>query len=86
MEYIFLPLLTASASFMGANTSLQINDSWSEPPILWTLVVARKGEKKSAAIKPLLRAVEVIEAEECRKWEVAMADEDSGAQGKDGTS
>ena len=80
LEYIFLPLLTTCASFMGVNTSLNINESWSEPPILWTLVVARKGEKKSAAIKPLLQAVEAIEAEECRKWEIAMAEEDISAQ------
>ena len=79
LEYIFLPLLTTCASFMGANTSIKINDSWSEPPILWTLVVARKGEKKSAAIKPLLQAMEAIEAEECRKWEIAM--EEDSAQG-----
>ena len=86
MEYILLPLLTASALFMGAHTSLYIYyDSWLEPPILWTLVVARKGDKKSAAIKPLLCAVEETEVEECRKWEEAMADEETGAQGKDAT-
>ncbi len=71
-EYIFLPLLTTCASFMGARSSLKINETWSEPPILWTVVVARKGEKKSAAIKPLLSAVEEIEAEEFKsgrwKW------------------
>ena len=50
----FLPLLTTCASFMGTNSRVQINDSWSEPAILWTLVVARKGEKKSAVLKPLL--------------------------------
>ena len=67
------------ALFMEANTSLEINDSWSEPPIVWTLVVARK-EEKSAAIKPLLQAVEAIEAEECREWEIEMQ-EDNSAQG-----
>ena len=80
LEYIFLPLLMTCALFMGANTSLEINDSWSEPPIVWTLVVARKGEKKSAAIKPLLQAVEAIEAKECREWEIEMQ-EDNSAQG-----
>ena len=48
---------------------------------MWTLVVARKGEKKSAAIKPLLQAVEAIEAEECREWEIEMQEEDNSAQG-----
>ena len=38
---------------------MDINQEWSEPAILWTVVAARKGEKKTAAIKRLLRAVEV---------------------------
>ena len=65
-EYLFLPLLTTCAAFMGASSRLKINDT---PAILWTLVVTRKGEKKSAALKPLLTAVEEIEAEELRRWQ-----------------
>ena len=42
---------------MGVNA--YINQEWSEPAILWTVVAARKGEKKTAAVKRLLRAVEV---------------------------
>ena len=78
MEYMFLPLLTTCTSFMGANTCIKINDTWSEAPILWTLVVARKGEKKSAAIKPLLQAVEEIEEEERKCWEALNAEEECG--------
>ncbi len=58
-EFIFVALLTVSASFMGVNASLRINEEWCEPAILWTVVAARKGEKKTAALKRLLKAVEV---------------------------
>ena len=82
LEYVFLPLLTTCASFMGANTSIKINDSWSEPSVLWTLVVARKGEKKSAAIKPILNAVEQIQAQECKQWQEKMSEQENSLQGK----
>lgn len=58
-EYIFFPLLTVAASFMGVNAKVDINQEWSEPAILWTVEAGRKGEKKIAAMKRLLRAVEV---------------------------
>jgi len=58
-EFIFVPMLTVAASFMGINAVVRINPEWSEPAILWTVVAARKGEKKTAAKKRLLSAVEV---------------------------
>ena len=57
-EYIF-PLLTVVASFMGVNARMCVNSEWSEPAILWSVVAARKGEKKTAALKRLLNIVEV---------------------------
>ena len=36
-----------------------VNPEWSEPAILWTVVAARKGEKKTAALKRLVSIVEV---------------------------
>ena len=56
---MFFPLLTVAASFMGVNSTLRINEEWSEPAIIWTVVAARKGEKKTAALKRLIKAVEV---------------------------
>ena len=35
-EYVYLPLLTVCASFVGANTTIKIKETWSEPPIRWT--------------------------------------------------
>ena len=59
-EFIFFPLLTATAAFMGVNAQMCVNPEWREPAILWNVVAARKGEKKTAALKRLLHAVEVI--------------------------
>ncbi len=58
-HYIYFPLLTVIASFMGVNASIKINEEWHEPPILWNVVAARKGEKKTAAMKRILNGVEV---------------------------
>ena len=58
-EYVFFPLLTVTASFMGVNGNMCINPEWTEPAILWNVVAARKGEKKTAAMKRLLHIVEV---------------------------
>ena len=44
---------------MGVNGRIKINAEWIEPAIIWNVVAARKGEKKIAALKPLLTAVEV---------------------------
>jgi hypothetical protein len=40
---------------MGAK--LRINSTWYEPAVLWTVVAARKGEKKSAAGSVLLEGI-----------------------------
>ena len=79
-EYLFLPLLTTCASFMGAQTKVKINDTWYEPAILWTLIVARKGEKKSAAIKPLIQAVEEIQQDELEIWQQQQDDSLEGTK------
>ena len=43
---------------MGVNAGIKVNDEWSEPAVLWTVVAAQKG-KKTAAPKRILKAVEV---------------------------
>ena len=60
-EFILLPLLTASASLMGVNANVRIGPEWEEPAILWTVVAARKGEKKSAAFGRISKPLEVNE-------------------------
>ena len=44
---------------MGVNARVEINKEWSEPSIIWNVIAARKGEKKTAAMKRILNGVEV---------------------------
>ena len=46
-HYIYFSLLTVTASFIG---KIKINEEWTEPAIIWSVVAAR-GEKKTAALK-----------------------------------
>ena len=68
-EFILYPLLTAVASCMGVNAHVSINSSWREPSILWFIVAAKKGEKKTAALRVIKRAMEAIEKTMKAKWE-----------------
>ena len=67
-EFILWPLLTTIASQMGTNASVKINDEWSEPSILWFVIAARKGEKKTAALKRIKRPIEDLQKKLVEQW------------------
>ena len=74
-EFILYPLLTAVASCMGVNGRVRINSSWVEPSILWFIVAAKKGEKKTAAVRTIRRPLEEIQKEMVEAWEADISDE-----------
>ena len=45
-EFILWPLLTTTASLMGTNASIKINDEWFEPSIIWFVIAARERRKQ----------------------------------------
>ena len=49
-EFFLLPLQSISTHFIGPKASIQIHDSWKEPIILWSVVMAHKEQKKSPAL------------------------------------
>ena len=57
LEFIFFPLPSISAHFMGPNTRILVNEQWRAPLTLWTFFLAEKGQKKSPApnlfVKPM---------------------------------
>lgn len=65
-EYIFFPLLTVAASFIGTNGTMQINESWEEPAIAWFNVCARKGQKKNLRPSTSLRSLSGKFKKRCR--------------------
>ncbi len=68
-EFIFYPLLTTTAAFMGTKATIAINSEWQEPAVMWFVVAARKGEKKTAALKRLRKPIEEIEGELRAEWQ-----------------
>lgn len=54
-EFIFYPLLGIAAGCMGVRCKIEINTQWQEPSILWIVVGARKGEKKTPACTSVLK-------------------------------
>ena len=68
-EFIFYPLLTTTASFMGIKASISISSQWTEPAVMWFVVAAKKGEKKTAALKTIRQPIERIESELKAEWE-----------------
>ncbi len=76
IEFIFWPLLTAVASFIGINRHIQINSEWIEPSIMWFVIAAKKGEKKTAALRKIRKPVEAIEHDLIGEWESAQRSND----------
>ena len=66
MEFLYFPFITMASAMMHIDSRMDISPSWSEPPIIWNIVAARKGEKKSAALRLLLKALESVQEVEKR--------------------
>ena len=50
VEFIFFPLLTIVVACM-VNAHVKVNPIWYEPAILWFIIAANKGQKKTAALQ-----------------------------------
>ena len=68
IEFIVFPLLTMIAGCMGVNAHISLNQMWREPSILWFIIAANKGQKKTAALRLLKKPLQDIEEEETKKW------------------
>ena len=69
IEFILWPLLTAVASFIGTKGHIEVNKEWLEPAIIWFVIAARKGEKKTAALRRIRKPIEKMEVKLRDKWE-----------------
>lgn len=59
---------------MGVNAHVNVNPAWKEPAIMWFVVAAKKGEKKTAALRLIRQALEGIEKERIQDWEADISD------------
>ncbi len=48
---------------MGVNATIKVNPEWKEPAVLWTVVAAKKGERKSPAQRRLTGPIYQVQRE-----------------------
>ena len=60
-EFFLLPLQSLAANFIGPEVCVQVHTSWEEPIILWSVVMAHKGQKKSPALQCFNKALSTLE-------------------------
>ena len=68
IEFVVFPLLTIIAGCMGVSAHIAINTMWKEPAILWFIIAANKGQKKTAALRLLKKPLQEIEEKEAGTW------------------
>ncbi|KAK7116769.1 uncharacterized protein [Littorina saxatilis] len=84
-EFILTPLLSCCSALMGHRSEICVHGGWSEPPVLWFLVGAGEGTRKSAALRqvlsPLLALADDMRQKEKRKLEQCGNEEDMKEKG-----
>jgi hypothetical protein len=60
-SYIALPLLTMLSAAVGNSRRIQLKRSWSEPAIIWTVVVGESGTLKSPALDLALKPIRRVQ-------------------------
>lgn len=63
VSMVALPALACLAGVIGNRRVVQLKPGWTEPPIVWPVVVARSGARKSPALSEVARPLRRAEAE-----------------------
>lgn len=71
--YIAMPLLAILASAIGNSRRIQLKNSWTEPPILWTIVVGDSGTLKSPAFDLAMRAIRLRQNKAWKEYRQAKS-------------
>ena len=86
--FVALPLLAALGAAVGTSRAVRLKRDWTEPCMLWTLVVARSGTAKSPALKLAMKepdrrqAVAQKQYHEALKSYTAKLEKRGGRNGK----
>lgn len=67
---IALPLLSAAAAVVGNSRRIRLKNGWSEPCVLWSVVIAESGTKKSPAFDLALRALNRMQSSAFREYRI----------------
>ena len=71
-SFVALPLLAAIASAIGNTRRIQLKRNWSEPAVLWCVVIAESGALKSPAQEIALRNISQKQQDEMDLHKEAM--------------
>ncbi|QDV05618.1 hypothetical protein Poly30_11160 [Planctomycetes bacterium Poly30] len=62
VSFVAMPMLSALATSIGAGWRIRLKPGWTEPAILWTLLVGESGSAKSPAIKLALAPLQAAQS------------------------
>src|SRR5262249_51490451 len=66
-SYVALPLLAALATAIGNSRTIRLKRGWTEPCVLWTVIVGESGTLKSPALDAPLRPIRTRQEEAMRR-------------------
>jgi hypothetical protein len=72
-SYVALPLVTACAAAIGNTRRLRIKAGWTEPAILWTVIVGESGAGKTPPIKAALKSLRDRQGAAIKRYYEAVA-------------
>lgn len=75
--YLALPALAAAAAAAGTTRAVELKPDWAEYPILWAMVVADSGSKKTPAFNAALKPLEELNSELIRGYDAERAQHES---------
>ncbi len=68
-SYVALPLLAAAASAVGNTRRIRVKDGWTEPAVIWTVIIGEPGTVKSPAMEKALAPLKQIQQRAFVKYE-----------------
>jgi len=71
---IALPMLASCAAAIGTTRRVKLKNSWCEPSVLWTAIVARSGTLKSPASELAVKPLQRVQSEQFREHRRALAE------------
>ncbi|XP_076465850.1 uncharacterized protein LOC143297400 [Babylonia areolata] len=84
-EAVLLPLLSCCSGIMGHRSEIRVHSGWSEPPVLWMVIGAGAGMRKSAALRqvlaPLLTLTEEMRQQEQLHTQQLQQHQEDGVNG-----
>jgi hypothetical protein len=71
--YVALPLLAALAAAIGNSRILRIKSTWTEPAVLWPIIIGPSGTAKSPAMEMAVEPIRRRDRKAKKDYEAAMA-------------